>query len=176
MRAEDALLQAKSYVKKTLEGAGALKGEPGKNGVSPVIEMSKSGKVTTITITDAEGVKTATINDGNDGANSGSGESGNYTIDVVDYSTLTGTSFELYPNKVYKLGSRDSVTINFMPPEDETALSLYSFSMVGGEGVVTPIFQRDGVEITIDKGTTEFVAGGKYEFSYNWADEILIAQ
>lgn len=43
-------------------------GSAGKDGVSPTITVSKSGKVTTIEITDANGTKTATINDGADGA------------------------------------------------------------------------------------------------------------
>lgn len=44
------------------------KGDPGKDGVSPTVTASKSGKVTTITIKDATGTKTATINDGQDGS------------------------------------------------------------------------------------------------------------
>ena len=40
----------------------------GEDGFSPTVEVSKSGKVTTITITDANGTKTATIKDGEDGA------------------------------------------------------------------------------------------------------------
>ena len=39
----------------------------GKDGVSPTVAVSKSGKVTTISITDKNGTKTATINDGADG-------------------------------------------------------------------------------------------------------------
>lgn len=42
-------------------------GQPGEPGVSPAVSTSKSGKVTTITITDVNGTKTATINDGEDG-------------------------------------------------------------------------------------------------------------
>ncbi len=63
----------------------AVKGEPGtqgEDGVSPIIEVSKTGKVTTITITDAEGTKTATINDGNDG--SGAGDMLKATYDTDD--------------------------------------------------------------------------------------------
>lgn len=45
------------------------------DGVSPIVETSKAGKVTTITITDAEGVKTATINDGEDGKDGDDGVS-----------------------------------------------------------------------------------------------------
>lgn len=60
----------------------ALKGE---NGVSPTVTLSKEGKVTTLTITDAGGTKTATINDGKDA--------------VVD-SELSETSTNPVQNKV----------------------------------------------------------------------------
>nr|DAF00142.1 MAG TPA: hyaluronidase [Caudoviricetes sp.] len=60
----------------------ALKGE---NGVSPTVTLSKEGKVTTLTITDAGGTKTATINDGEDA--------------VVD-SELSETSTNPVQNKV----------------------------------------------------------------------------
>lgn len=40
------------------------KGEKGDDGVSPTVKTSKTGKVTTIEITDADGVHTATVNDG----------------------------------------------------------------------------------------------------------------
>lgn len=51
-------------------------GADGKDGVSPTVTTSKSGKVTTITITDANGTKTATINDGSDGAKGDTGPQG----------------------------------------------------------------------------------------------------
>lgn len=40
------------------------KGEKGDDGVSPTVSTSKTGKVTTIEITDAQGTHTATVNDG----------------------------------------------------------------------------------------------------------------
>lgn len=46
-------------------------GENGEDGFSPTVEISKVGKITTITITDAEGDHTATIRDGEDGEGSG---------------------------------------------------------------------------------------------------------
>lgn len=46
----------------------ALVGPAGPAGVSPTVSVSKTGKVTTITIVDAEGTHTATINDGADGS------------------------------------------------------------------------------------------------------------
>ena len=39
----------------------------GTDGISPIVVVSKSGKVTTVSITDKQGTKTATINDGVDG-------------------------------------------------------------------------------------------------------------
>ena len=52
-------------------GENGVDGVDGANGISPTVEVSKSGKVTTITITDAEGTHTATVNDGADGSGAG---------------------------------------------------------------------------------------------------------
>ena len=60
----------------------ALVGPAGPAGVSPTVSVSKTGKVTTITITDAEGTHTATINDGADG--SGAGDMVRATYDADD--------------------------------------------------------------------------------------------
>lgn len=45
-------------------GPQGEKGDTGNDGISPSVEISKSGKVTTINIIDATGTHTATINDG----------------------------------------------------------------------------------------------------------------
>lgn len=66
----------------------ALKGE---NGVSPTVTLSKEGKVTTLTVTDAGGTKTATINDGED---------------VVVDSELSETSTNPVQNKVVYMVDR----------------------------------------------------------------------
>lgn len=57
-------------------------GENGEDGFSPTVEISKVGKITTITITDAEGNHTATIRDGEDGE--GSGDMMKATYDTND--------------------------------------------------------------------------------------------
>lgn len=57
-------------------GATGAPGAKGADGVSPTVTVSKSGKVTTITIKDAAGTKTATINDGADGAKGEKGDTG----------------------------------------------------------------------------------------------------
>ena len=59
---------------------GDFNGTDGEDGYSPIVETSKSGKVTTINITDKNGVHTATILDGEDG----SASSGDMKKEVYD--------------------------------------------------------------------------------------------
>ena len=67
---------------------GIPKGLPGKNGVSPTIDLSKSGKQTTLTVTDVTGTKTVVIMDGENG--SGDGASALYlTLESEDMETGT---------------------------------------------------------------------------------------
>lgn len=78
-----------------------LTGPQGPAGFSPVATVSKSGNVTTITITDEDGTTTATVLDGTDGAN---GQNNTLTIGTVTSgvspsATITGTS----PNQVLNL-------------------------------------------------------------------------
>jgi hypothetical protein len=54
------------------------------------VAVSKSGKVTTVSITDKNGTKTATINDGSDGSNGKDGTS--VTVKSVSESTADGGS------------------------------------------------------------------------------------
>ena len=58
------------------KGDTGATGPAGEDGVSPSVSASKSGKVTTITIVDATGTKTVTINDGADGAKGDTGAQG----------------------------------------------------------------------------------------------------
>lgn len=53
--------------KTPVKGVDYTDGEKGDPGVSPTVSVSKSGKVTTITIKDINGTNTATVNDGQDG-------------------------------------------------------------------------------------------------------------
>lgn len=72
------------------KGEKGDKGDKGENGVSPSVNVSKTGKVTTIKITDANGTKTATIRDGEDGAGGGGGGSSEDIIIPETSLTLTG--------------------------------------------------------------------------------------
>lgn len=71
----------------------ALVGPAGPAGVSPTVSVSKTGKVTTITITDATGPHTATINDGADGSGVGDMVRATYDADgdgIVDDAEKLG--------------------------------------------------------------------------------------
>ena len=65
---------AKKYVKDTMAGAGAIKGEkgePGEDGFSPTVEVTEIGGGHAVTITDVNGPKTFDVLDGKDGAGGG---------------------------------------------------------------------------------------------------------
>ena len=77
MKAEEALAIAKSYTKKSLEGAGALKGQDGKDGVSPVISVNTSTADTyKLDITDKNGTITTPNLVGKQGLQGIQGEQG----------------------------------------------------------------------------------------------------
>ena len=73
------------------KGSTGAAGSPGADGVSPTLAVSKSGKVTTITITDKSGTKTATINDGADGNNGSAGTNATITGATATVDANTGT-------------------------------------------------------------------------------------
>ena len=57
-----------------------VKGEAGQDGVSPTASVSKTGKVSTLTVTDATGTTSTTINDGEDGQDGQDGYSPTATV------------------------------------------------------------------------------------------------
>lgn len=59
-----------------VKGEDGKDGTDGVDGVSPTVTISKSGTVTTLTIADANGTQTATINDGEPGATGAKGDKG----------------------------------------------------------------------------------------------------
>ena len=80
-------------------GATGPTGPKGDDGVSPTISVSKSGKITTITIVDAEGTHTATINDGADGSGTGDMLAATYDADgdgIVDDAEKLGGQLPSY--------------------------------------------------------------------------------
>lgn len=69
---------------KGADGAPGANGTNGADGVSPTVTISKTGTVTTITITDATGTHTATINDGEKGDTGDAATVDAYTKAQVD--------------------------------------------------------------------------------------------
>ena len=83
--------------------------------------MSKSGKVTTITIVDAAGTHTATINDGADGSGTGDMLKATYDVDgdgVVDDSEKLGGQLPEHYASVDDLAEKASLPVSDTPPED----------------------------------------------------------
>ena len=86
--AEAATAEAEAAAEEARNAANG-EGGTGTAGVSPTIDVSKSGKVTTLTITDVEGTETVKIYDGDDGA---AGKDGVSTTHSWNGTTLTVTS------------------------------------------------------------------------------------
>lgn len=98
MKAEEAYALSKSYVKKTLEGQGALRGEDGQDGVSPVISVNTSTADTyKLDITDKNGTITTPNLVGKQGERGEVGETG------ADGETPTITENADNTEEVYKL-------------------------------------------------------------------------
>ena len=90
------------------QGATGPSGPKGDDGVSPTISVSKSGKITTITIVDAEGSHTATINDGADGSGAGDMLAATYDTDgdgIVDDAEKLGGQLPSYYAKAADMPS-----------------------------------------------------------------------
>lgn len=75
-----------------------IKGDTGDDGFSPTVTSSKSGKTTTLTITDVNGTSTATILDGEDGPTYTAGSGIDITNNVISntqtsaqWGNITGT-------------------------------------------------------------------------------------
>ena len=102
----------------------ALVGPPGADGtdgVSPTVSVSKTGKVTTITITDATGPHTATINDGADGSGTGDMVRATYDVNengIVDDSEKLGGQLPEHYASVEDLAEKASLPVSDTPPED----------------------------------------------------------
>ena len=82
------------YVFTILNGQDGAPGQKGNDGVSPTVNVSKSGKVTTVHINTKDKVETATINDGEDGYTpiKGTDYFTESEIDEIEMSVLGSTT------------------------------------------------------------------------------------
>lgn len=133
-------------------GPAGSQGLPGKDGVSPTVAVSKSGKVTTISITDKNGTKTATVNDGQDGSAGKDGTS--VTVSNVSTSSEDGGSnvvtFSDGKTVTIKNGSKGSAGTNGTNGTSVTVSSVTTSTADGGSNVVT---FSDGKTLTVKNGS-----------------------
>lgn len=116
MNAEQAFQQAlalsKKYTAETMQGSGAIKGDPGENGVSPTVSVADISGGHKVTITDASGAHSFDVMDGN--ADIAGGTIGMFTLSKdaniqkdsvlnVPKSQIVGHTPIKYPGQVYDI-------------------------------------------------------------------------
>jgi hypothetical protein len=155
-------------------GKDGIDGQPGADGVSPTVAVSKSGKVTTVSITDKNGTKTATINDGADGSNGKDGTSvnvksvsessadgGSNVVTFSDGKTVTikngGKGSTGGKGDTGATGQRGTGLLSVT-----TAPSSYT-TAVGG---ITPKYRMAISTIKTQAGVTEVLLGDTIRYSY----------
>lgn len=97
----------------TWKNNGSISGIAGEDGYSPTAEVTKSGTVSTFTVTDKKGTTTVEIHDGTDGQNGVDGLTPNITIGTVTTgeegsaasAKIVGTSPELILNLTIPRGN-----------------------------------------------------------------------
>lgn len=100
------LAAAKSYVKQSMQGAGAVKGQkgdpglPGKDGVSPIITTTSITGGHKITITDKNGTQSFDVMDGEEGTSGSSlpipiikDKTFRSKQDMIDAGVVNGTNY-----------------------------------------------------------------------------------
>ena len=108
----------------------AQNGEDGKDGVSPTVSISKSGTVTTITITDKNGTHTQTVNDGTNGTAGKAGADGKTSYFHVKYSNDGGKTFT--SNSGETVGTYIGTCTDYNQA-DPTTVGSYTWARIKGE-------------------------------------------
>lgn len=121
-------------------------GEDGQDGISPKVSLSKTGDTTTISIVDATGTHTQTVQDGTNGTPGTDGKDGKTSYFHVKYSndggkTFTGNSGE---NTGIYMGSYTDYT-----EADSTDVKKYNWVKVKGDKGDTGQKGQDGTSIKI---------------------------
>lgn len=105
-------------------------GDPGKDGVSPTVSITKSGDTTTITITDKEGTHTQTVKDGTNGTPGTPGADGKTPYLHLKYSDDGGTTFTADSGEAP--GAYIGTYTDFTEA-DSTSVSDYTWAKIKGE-------------------------------------------
>ena len=123
----------------------ALAGGSGGPGVSPTVEVSKSGKTTTLTITDAQGIKTAEIQDG---------------VDVTSVYQKT-TSLEDGGENILVIETSDGKINNFEVRNGKGGKSAYQYAQDGG---YTGTEAEFAAKLAAEQATSNPLTGKKVSF------------
>lgn len=111
-------------------GATGPQGAKGNDGVSPTVSISKSGTVTTITITDKNGTHTQTVNDGTNGTAGKAGADGKTPYFHVKYSNDGGKTFT--SNSGEDVGTYIGTCTDYNQA-DPTTVGSYTWARIKGE-------------------------------------------
>ena len=111
-------------------GATGPQGAKGNDGVSPAVSISKSGTVTTITITDKNGTHTQTVNDGTNGTAGKAGADGKTPYFHVKYSNDGGKTFT--SNSGEDVGTYIGTCTDYNQA-DPTTVGSYTWARIKGE-------------------------------------------
>ena len=133
-------------------------GTPGSDGTSPTVSVSKSGKVTTISIADKNGTKTATVNDGADGTS--------VSVSNVSESTASGGS------NVVTFSDGKKVTVKNGKNGDNYVLTSDDMDTIAARAVIK--IKDGGVVGVLDDSNNILLSGnladGTYTLKYENED------
>lgn len=150
-----------------VKGKDYSDGAAGKDGVSPTVSVSKNGKITTVSITDVNGTKTATINDGNDGAKGDPFTYADFTAEQL--ASLKGDKgndgYTPVKGKDYFDGEKGADGVSTTHSWNGTTLTITSASGTSsanlkGEKGDTGSAGKDGTSVTVSNVTTSTADGG----------------
>ena len=142
-----------TYSDFTSEQLAALKGKQGDPGISPTLNVSKTGKVTTITITDANGTKTATILDGENGS-SNSAENGIGISNIEQTTTSTADDGNNIITITLTDGSTHTFTVqNGSKGSAGTPVTVSSISESTADGGTSIVTFSDGKKLNVKNGS-----------------------
>lgn len=132
-------------------GATGPQGAKGNDGVSPTVSISKSGTVTTITITDKNGTHTQTVNDGTNGTAGKAGADGKTPYFHVKYSNDGGKTFT--SNSGEDVGTYIGTCTDYNQA-DPTTVDSYTWARIKGEtGATGPQGEKGNTGATGPQGS-----------------------
>ena len=141
----------RKYVANAISSSGGIGGDgsgigQGSDGFSPIVEISKTGTVTTISITDKEGTKIATINDGVIGKD---GEKG----DPFTYEDFTVEQLKSLRGEKGDDGYTPQKNIDYFDGKDGTSVTVSNVTTSTADGGSNVVTFSDGKTLTVKNGS-----------------------